>query len=115
MSSIRSRGVVDIKSLNGARRTAHSPAACHRWRMLSHTSLTPLQQQLLARWFDGLEVVADYSWGLVDTVVLHVRAGNRDAIVKAGGAENHHIRREIAAHRRWTRPWTDTGSVGGLL
>jgi Phosphotransferase enzyme family len=88
---------------------------CHRYRVSGDGSLTPGQQQLLARWFGEAEVVADYSWGLVDTVVLHVRDGHRDAIVKAGGPTNHHIHREITAHRRWTGPWRQTGSIGALL
>jgi hypothetical protein len=81
----------------------------------SNASLTAGQQRLLARWFDNPEVVADYSWGLLDTVVLHVRDGHRDAIVKAGRRTNHHIRREITAHRRWAGPWRQTGSIGALL
>lgn len=37
--------------------------------------------------------------GLPDGVVIHVRATGRDLIVKAGSPPNHHIDREIAAHR----------------
>jgi hypothetical protein len=77
--------------------------------------LTPGQEQLLGRWFVNPEILADLSWGHLDTVVLHVRDDHRDAIVKAGGPTNQHIRREIAAHRRWTRPWRRTGSIGALL
>jgi hypothetical protein len=83
--------------------------------VISDGLLPPGQQRLLARWFVNPEVVADLSWGLVDTVVLHVRDGHREAIVKAGGPTNHHILREITARRRWTGPWWQTGSIGGLL
>ena len=48
------------------------------------SSLTPGQQRLLTRWSVGPEVVAGYSWGLVDTVVLHVRDGQKHVVVKAG-------------------------------
>jgi hypothetical protein len=59
------------------------------------------QLALLKAWFPQMAVIADLSWGLVDTVVLHVRDRDRDVIVKAGGPANHHIGREIAAHRAW--------------
>ena len=63
--------------------------------------LSVTQLSLLRAWFPQMTVVDDLSWGLVDTVVLHVRARGRDVIVKAGGPDNHHIGREIAAHRAW--------------
>ena len=63
------------------------------------------QLALLKAWFPQMAVIADLSWGLVDTVVLHVRDCDRDVIVKAEGPANRHIGREIAAHRAW---------VGGL-
>jgi Ser/Thr protein kinase RdoA (MazF antagonist) len=44
-----------------------------------------------------------------------VRDRHGDAIVKAAGPTNHHIQREIQAHRAWTRPWVASGSVGRLL
>lgn len=78
-------------------------------------SLSRDQERVLAGWFPSYEVVADHSWGLVDTVVLQVRHENQDLIVKAGGTGNHHISREIAARRDWTRPWLETRSVGALL
>jgi hypothetical protein len=99
--------------------TQHVPTASHalpEWVPMSGvSSLTPGQQRLLASWFGDLEVVADHSWGLVDTVVLRVRSQHGDAIVKAAGPDNHHIVREIAAHRGWTRPWLERGAIGRLL
>jgi aminoglycoside phosphotransferase len=74
-----------------------------------------MQQGLMERWLPGAAVVADMSWGLVDTVVLHVRYDGGEAIVKAAGTANHHIAREITAHERWTRPWVSTGRIGRLL
>lgn len=59
------------------------------------------QQLLLRQWFPELEVVADWSWGLTDTVVLFARCGDREVVVKAAGPANHHIGREIHAHRSW--------------
>jgi hypothetical protein len=79
------------------------------------SSLTHGQQRLLASWLGDLEVVADHSWGLVDTVVLRVRSQHGDVIVKAAGPDNHHIAREIAAHRIWTRPWLERGAIGSLV
>lgn len=73
------------------------------------------QERLVRSWLSEPEVVADHSWGLVDTVVLEVCDGDRRVIVKAGGPDNHHLRREITARRRWTGPWLETGTVGALL
>lgn len=57
------------------------------------------QASLVDAWFPRAEVVADLSWGLVDTVVLHLRVPHvGDVVVKAGGNENTHLRREITAY-----------------
>ena len=77
-------------------------------------ALSAQQQRLLRSWLPGYEVVADHSWGQTDTVVLRVRAGGTDLVVKAGGPSNHHPRREIVARRRWTGPWLRTGAVAPL-
>lgn len=73
------------------------------------------QRERVREWFPQFVVVADLSWGLTDTTVLHLRTTDQDVIVKGGGPGNHHIGREIAAQERWTRPWLRTGSIGRLL
>lgn len=77
-------------------------------------ALDERQRALLAAWLPDLEVVADHSWGLVETRVLEVTGGGRRCMVKAGGASDHHIAREIRAHREWTAPWVGTGHAAVL-
>ncbi|RIK17142.1 MAG: aminoglycoside phosphotransferase [Acidobacteria bacterium] len=69
--------------------------------------LTPEQRDLVVGWLGEPELVSEHSWGLVDTVVLRVRAAGRDLTVKAAGPANHHIGRELDAHERWTGPLLD--------
>lgn len=73
------------------------------------------QQRLVGQWCPGAEVIADLSWGLVDTRVLHLRHASGEVIVKAAGPGNGHLRREVNAHRRWTDPWVAAGRIGSLL
>jgi hypothetical protein len=55
--------------------------------------LSPRQQALLNQWLPGASVARDHSWRLVETTFLEMtRAGSR-FIVKAGGADDHHIER----------------------
>lgn len=63
-----------------------------------------------------MSVQADLSWGLVSTTVLDVLAadGTR-CIVKAAGPADHHLGREITAHRQWLSPWTSRGLAPSLL
>lgn len=63
----------------------------------------------------GAEVLADESWGLLDTQVLHVRGHDDDRTVKACGPENTHFPRELEAHRSWTHGLVATGHAGALL
>jgi hypothetical protein len=77
--------------------------------------LTSTQQAIVRGWLPEVELVADLSWGQMDTAVLHLRTPEGDRIVKAGGAENHHIGREIAAHLGFTGPWVEEGRAARLL
>jgi aminoglycoside phosphotransferase (APT) family kinase protein len=72
-------------------------------------TITATQQALLDRWLPGAEIVKDHSWGVVQTTVLEVRHDGRRLIVKAGGPADHHLAREIRAHREWLTPWTSRG------
>lgn len=60
-------------------------------------------------------VVADDSWGLLDTRVLHVRAGDDDFTVKASGPTNTHFPRELEAHRTATAALRASGDTGALV
>ncbi|WP_030528701.1 aminoglycoside phosphotransferase family protein [Phycicoccus jejuensis] len=77
--------------------------------------LNPEQQQLVDQWLPGACIVADLSWGLVDTTVLHLRWAKGEVIVKAAGPKNHHLWREITGHLEFTAPWLSEGRVGRLL
>lgn len=79
------------------------------------SALAPRQRALVDAWLPGLEVEADMSWGLVETTVLRARVGDRAVVVKAGGASDHHIEREIRAHREWTGPWVRRGRAARML
>jgi hypothetical protein len=72
--------------------------------------LAPEQQALLADWLPGAEVLADHSWGLIGTTVLELIARDgRRFILKAGDAADHHLARELRAHREWLAPWRSIG------
>ena len=82
------------------------------------TGLTVLpahQRLLLDSWLPDATVVHDHSWGLVDRQVLEVAHDGATYVVKAGGADDHHMTREIRAHRRWLRPWTRLGRAPLLV
>lgn len=77
--------------------------------------LSPSQAERMVGWLAAPPVlVADLSWGL-DTVVLRVRAGQRDYIVKAGSQQNRHIEREITAHERYTEALVARGAAARLV
>jgi hypothetical protein len=77
--------------------------------------LRPEQRGLLAHWVPDARVLADHSWGLVDTVVLEVESGQGRLVVKAGGPSDSHIGRELRAHQEWLGPWVATGHAPTLL
>lgn len=78
-------------------------------------ALDQRQRELLGTWLPGLAVEADMSWDLVATTVLRAKAGGRLVVVKAGGPGDHHMEREIRAHREWTGPWTRIGRAARML
>jgi aminoglycoside/choline kinase family phosphotransferase len=78
-------------------------------------SLSAPQRRLLDEWLPGFRVVSDHSWGLVENVVTLVEVGAQRFIVKADGASNHHIPRELDAHERWLTPWVAAGRAPRLV
>ena len=81
----------------------------------SLADLSDRQHQLISAWLPGLEIVADLSWGLIDTAVLGAAWRGARFIIKAGGESEHHLEREIRAHRMWLRPWTSRGRAPELV
>ena len=73
------------------------------------------QAAAVEEWLGTPALLADFSWGQTDTKVLHGAGRESAVIVKAGGAANHHIRREIAAHAAYTGPLVDAGRAGRML
>ncbi len=74
-----------------------------------------MQREVLARWVPDAQVVADLSWGLVETIVLKLTSAQGLLILKAGGGSDGHIARELRAHREWLHPWVSTGHAPQLL
>lgn len=79
------------------------------------TGLSVQQRALIEAWLPGAAAVADHSWGLVATTVLELLGDQGRFIVKAGGPSDHHIAREIRAHRRWLEPWTSCARAPRLF
>ncbi|WP_242001870.1 phosphotransferase family protein [Kribbella steppae] len=73
------------------------------------------QRLLLQDWLPGAEVVKDHSWGLVGTTVLELRHDGTQYVAKAGDPDDHHIARELRAHREWLEPWTSRGRAPQLV
>lgn len=78
-------------------------------------NLSPRQRDLLAQWLPGARVENEHSWGLVPTTVLEMTLSGARFIIKAGGAADHHIARELHAHRNWLLPWTSRGRAPALV
>lgn len=78
---------------------------------------TPSDQQLclLDRWFPQYRLAQDHSWGLVERAVWQIEHAGDHYVVKAGGADDHHIGREIEAHLHWLAPWTSLGRAPQLV
>ncbi|WP_433288591.1 phosphotransferase family protein [Pseudonocardia sp. CA-142604] len=77
--------------------------------------LTQRQRELLHDWLPGAEVVQDHSWGLVGTTVLELVHRGARYVAKAGDAKDHHLAREVWAHRNWLGPWTSRGRAPQLV
>jgi thiamine kinase-like enzyme len=77
--------------------------------------LSEQQAELARTWLGAPSLIADLSWGQMDTKVLHVSTRDRTVIVKAAGPDNHHIGREITAHKSYTSPLVARGRAGRLL
>lgn len=77
--------------------------------------LTERQRALLDIWLPGAEVARDHSWGLVGTTVLELVHDDARYIVKAGDENDHHLARELRAHRNWLEPWTSSGRAPQLV
>jgi hypothetical protein len=73
------------------------------------------QRRLLQDWLPGAEVVKDHSWGLVGTTVLELMHDGTQYVAKAGDSADHHIARELRAHREWIEPWTTRGRAAQLV
>ncbi|ROS77790.1 aminoglycoside phosphotransferase [Curtobacterium sp. PhB130] len=83
-----------------------------RW---GSTGLSDEQVEVVRASVPGARVLANDSWGLLDTVVLHVAGTAGEYTVKAAGPENTHFPRELLAHRRWTAPFVRTGDTAALV
>lgn len=77
--------------------------------------LSERQQQLLDQWLPSATIVRDHSWGIIGTSVLEVEHDGARYIAKAGDADDHHLARELRAHRNWLRPWTAIGRAAELI
>jgi tRNA A-37 threonylcarbamoyl transferase component Bud32 len=88
----------------------------YHWPMVTGLDqLTVSQRELLERWLPNAELVRDHSWGLIGTAVLQLSRGGTQYIVKAGDANDHHLARELRAHRLWLEPWTSRGRAPQLI
>jgi tRNA A-37 threonylcarbamoyl transferase component Bud32 len=77
--------------------------------------LSHRQRHLLHEWLPEADIVRDRSWGQLGTVVLELQAGGERYIAKAADATDHHLARELHAHRNWLKPWTTRGRAPQLV
>ncbi len=80
-----------------------------------HARLSAQQHAWSAGRLRSARLVRDMSWNLVESIVLHLRTDDGDVVVKAGDDTNHHIGREIAAHRGYTQPLIRSGHAARML
>lgn len=74
------------------------------------------QRGLVEQWLPGAVVEDDLSWGLIGTTVLQLRVPDGATyVLKAGDRTDHHIARELAAHRRWLGPLVTVGRAPELV
>ncbi|KAA9159341.1 aminoglycoside phosphotransferase family protein [Amycolatopsis acidicola] len=78
-------------------------------------AITGRQRELLDQWFPGAAVARDHSWGLVGTTVLELTHEGARYIVKAADDKDHHLAREVHAHREWLAPWASLGRAPQLV
>ncbi|MFI6273505.1 phosphotransferase [Micromonospora zamorensis] len=78
-------------------------------------NLTAQQRALVDRWLPNATVERDHSWGLTTTTVVEMTHAGSRFIVKAAGADDHHIQRELHAHLNWLHPWTSRGRAPALV
>lgn len=79
------------------------------------TGLDGHQIAFVLRTLPDAVLVADDSWGLLDTRVLHVVAGDVSYTVKASGPDNTHFPRELEAHWTVTDALRTAGDTGALV
>ncbi|MFD4959357.1 phosphotransferase [Microbacterium sp. NPDC058389] len=73
------------------------------------------QRSLVDTWLPEAEFVADLSWNQVETLVLRVRSGGEEFVVKAAGPDGHHFGRELDAHLGgFVDTWARTGHAAVL-
>jgi len=77
--------------------------------------LSPRQRELVGAWLPGAEVVRNHSWGLVGTTVLELVYADQRYIAKAADENDHHLARELRAHRSWLEPWYERGRAPRLV
>ena len=91
------------------------PFSATFWVSLGSVRLSDRQQQLLDQWLPAATIVRDHSWGIIGTLVLELEHDGACYIAKAGDATDHHLARELRAHRNWLTPWTTIGRAAELL
>lgn len=78
--------------------------------------LSTQQQRVLRDWLPDAVLIADLSWGVVDSTVLRVRSAGEEFVVKAFGASQAHMmRRELQAHREWVAPLRARGASSRVM